>query len=96
MTQIDKADADHRRKLLEDSHPPGLTVLDCRYLVSLNLFVVDFEQLRPAIVHYPLMAISSWSAKLAWMLQRAGLRLPAHRYTAPYVFCLASKSALRG
>jgi SAM-dependent methyltransferase len=66
----------------------GLSVLDCRYLLPLNLLVVnpDFSGLLKS----SFMAATTALTATGWLVDRI-VRLPRTAAMAPYIFCCAEK-----
>jgi SAM-dependent methyltransferase len=68
----------------------GLSVLDCRYLLPLNLLVVNPD--LSGILKRGFMAATMALTAAGWSLDRI-VRLPRSSTMAPYVFCCAEKTS---
>jgi SAM-dependent methyltransferase len=75
---------------LADAHSAsGLTVQSAEYLMTVNLSVVNFSGSGSRVPPRFGLRLASWTSKLVWSLQRAGLPDAPNRWSSPYVVVVA-------
>lgn len=79
-------------ELAEAHRACGLSVLSAQHLMTVNLSVVNFSgpgsRMPPGIG----LRLASWTTKLIWTLERAGLPERPNRWTSPYVVVVAQRA----
>ncbi len=63
----------------------GLKVLDSRYLMSINLSVVNFSGPGSRVSPTIGLRTASWVSKSVWTFERSGIRVPPNLFTSPLV-----------
>jgi 2-polyprenyl-3-methyl-5-hydroxy-6-metoxy-1,4-benzoquinol methylase len=79
-------------ELAEAHRASGLSVLSAQHLMTANFSIVNFSgpdaRLPPAIG----LRLASWTSKLIWTLERAGLPEFPNGWTSPYVVVVAQRA----
>ena len=71
----------------------GLEVIECRYLLTLNLSVVNFSGPGARISEGLGLRLAAWPTKAMWCLHKLGLPEFPTATLSPYIVCLARKSS---
>jgi hypothetical protein len=71
----------------------GLLVRESGPMMAINLNVIGSDRWRHTRFHPLLRRTLSAATKVVWLCQRAGLDIPANRFTSPYIACTAEKPA---
>jgi len=83
-------------ELAEAHRSCGLSVLSAQHLMTANFSVVNFSgpgaRLRPGIG----LRLASWTSKLVWTLERAGIPELPNGWTSPYVVVVAQRTITAG
>jgi 2-polyprenyl-3-methyl-5-hydroxy-6-metoxy-1,4-benzoquinol methylase len=74
----------------------GLDVLRCEYFCFANFGVLNLNRIRQSAPGLWLSRGLTAISAATWMLERAGIRLPANKMTSPHVICVSKKEALSG
>jgi 2-polyprenyl-3-methyl-5-hydroxy-6-metoxy-1,4-benzoquinol methylase len=78
-------------KALRAAHAAaGLSVIDCRYLLSANLAVVNHPAIRPMLLNKAVRGALIGATLAVWLLDRA-VTVPPSRLMSPYVACSARR-----
>lgn len=81
-------------KDLQTAHTKaGLEIVDSGYFVSFNLYTVNISRHQQKIWHPLLRAAAGIPTRMIWWLETKGIKIPANRFTSPYIFVLAQKKA---
>jgi 2-polyprenyl-3-methyl-5-hydroxy-6-metoxy-1,4-benzoquinol methylase len=73
----------------------GLTVQDCRYLLSANFAVVNHPTIRPMALNKAVRGILIAVTLAVWLLEYV-VTIPPSRLLSPYVACVAKRRSTRG
>lgn len=78
-----------RRRLAAANVGAGLDLDWCRYFLAVNLNVVNIASWQNARRRLAVMRFLSGLSKVAWAIERRGVRLPTNRFTSPYIVAVA-------
>jgi hypothetical protein len=79
-------------ELAEAHRACGLSVLRAQHLMNANFSVVNFSGPGSRVPPGIGLRLSSWTSKLIWTLERAGLPELPNSWTSPYVVVVAQRS----
>jgi len=80
-------------QLAEAHRACGLSVLSGGHVMTANFSVVNFSGAGSRVTPRLGLRLASWTSKLVWSLERAGLPEIPNRWTSPYVAVVAQRSA---
>ncbi len=81
------------RWLAAEAHAEcGLSVVRAEYLGAVNWGVINFDGRSDRWWYGAAVRLASWSSKIVWLAERAGLPEITNAVTSPYVVCVARRA----
>jgi len=80
-------------ELAEAHRSCALSVFSAQHVMTANFSVVNFSGLGSRVAPGFGLRLASWTSKLVWMLERAGLPEIPNGWTSPYVVVVAQRAS---
>ena len=77
------------KKAHEDA---GLEIIDAAYIMPLNTYMLNATRFRDGFWRIPVRVAQALPARLAYLCERAGIKLPASRALSAYIYVIARRA----